>query len=78
MNKKKYQYGKPGRILSGKYKSWYILIEDYTSDHDGYEVFITSDKDISKSRQGYDHWFSDFLELDVNMKEHYPEVDWNI
>jgi len=69
------KFNTSGKVLSGKYKNWYIFIEDETKDDSGYTMYLTREKDIQNNSEGYDLWFYNQCELEANFQEYSP-VQW--
>jgi len=67
-----------GRILSGKYKSWFIIIENQSDINWGYTVYLTNGKDKNSTTISYDEWYYTFDELKSSFLKFYPDIDWNI
>ena len=65
-----------GRILSDKYKDWYIFVEDDSDDLGGYLILISKDPDIYHTREGYDIWAEDMCDLKAIFRESYPKIQW--
>lgn len=68
----KIRIGVKGKILNGKEKDWFVLIQHDSENTGGY--LILQAKEIDFSGEGYDNWVENKQEL----KEYFLETGWEV
>ncbi|WP_110513414.1 hypothetical protein [Herpetosiphon llansteffanensis] len=73
-------YNTIGRIQSGIYKDWYILIKPLTNAAEtSYQVFLCTDQSFQfdpAQRQTFDSWQPNLISLEGLLEDEYPSIEW--
>lgn len=64
------------RLLEGKYKNWFIFVEDDYKNTHGYLILLFNHPNRLKSSQGYDYWAEDKNTVQEIFKEAKWKVQW--
>lgn len=72
-----FKIGKWGKILDGKYKDWYLMIDDDTKGSiGGFYIYTVKDPKDNDS-EGYDCWVENIIELERHIENLKFKIYWN-
>jgi len=60
--------GIKGKVLSGRYMGWHIMIE---RDAEAHYLFLAENEN---PKAGFDEWFRNYEELDMRLKD--VDIEW--